>query len=118
MQNQAKNKNADYASKYRQMTETEDLEEAFEDLKERIEFLTINAQADVGPAIELQDEFAAFCKVLKTRCNQSNFDQPSEDLKRSVKMWAGAHLPYVMPISEEFIAVKTALMQICQEASN
>ena len=43
MQKEAKNKNVDYATKYRQMTETEDLEDAFEDLKERIEFITINA---------------------------------------------------------------------------
>ena len=42
-QREAKNKNVDYATKYRQMTETEDLEDAFEDLKERIEFITINA---------------------------------------------------------------------------
>ena len=43
MQEQAKNRKADFATKYRQMTETEELEDAFEDLKERIEFITINA---------------------------------------------------------------------------
>ena len=42
-QREAKNKNVDYATKYRRMTESEDLEDAFEDLKERIEFITINA---------------------------------------------------------------------------
>ena len=105
-------------SKYRQMTEAEDLEEAFEGLKERIEFLTINARADVGPVIQLQEEFAAYCKVLKAKCNQSNFDQPLEDLRESVQIWTGGHLPYVISIRDEFIAVKTALMQICREGSN
>ena len=67
MQQEAKNKNVDYATKYSQMTKTEDLEEAFENLKEKIEFMTINTQADVGPPVELQLEFAAFCKVLTTK---------------------------------------------------
>ena len=35
------------------MTETEDLEDAFEALKEQIEFITINVQADVSRAVEL-----------------------------------------------------------------
>ena len=42
MQKEAKNKNVDYATRYRQMKETQDLEEAFEDLKEEIEFVTMN----------------------------------------------------------------------------
>ena len=35
------------------MNETEDLEDAYEDLKEQIEFITINFQADVSRAVEL-----------------------------------------------------------------
>ena len=42
MQKEAKHKNVDYATRYSQMTKTEDLEEAFENLKEKIEFMTIN----------------------------------------------------------------------------
>ena len=53
MQKEARNKNVDYATKYSQIAKTEDLEEAFENLQEKIEFMTINAQADVGPAVEL-----------------------------------------------------------------
>ena len=39
---ETKNKNVDHAAKYSWMTKTEDLEDAFENLKERMEFLTIN----------------------------------------------------------------------------
>ena len=53
MQEQAKNKKADFATKYRRMTDKEDLENAYEDLKDKIERVTINSQADVGPAVEL-----------------------------------------------------------------
>ena len=50
----------DYETKFSEMTD-EDLEEAFEDLKEKIEYRTTNPEADVGPAVELQREAAAFC---------------------------------------------------------
>lgn len=43
MQEQAKNKNFDYATKYRQMAETKTLEDAFEALKEKIELRTNTA---------------------------------------------------------------------------
>ena len=42
MQEEAKNKKVDYATKYRQITETEDLEDAYDILKEKIEKMTTN----------------------------------------------------------------------------
>ena len=42
MQKEAKNENVDYATKYRQITETEDLEDAYDILKEKIEKMTTN----------------------------------------------------------------------------
>ena len=53
MQMEAKKKSADFATKYSQMRETEELEEAFEVLKEKIEFMTINTMPDVSEAVEL-----------------------------------------------------------------
>ena len=115
---ETKNKNVDHAAKYSWMTKTEDLEDAFENLKERMEFLTINTQADVGSVVELQEEFAAYCEVLKTKCDEDVNDDSLEDFQENVQMWAGGHLPYVMAVRDEFIALKTALMQICRDASN
>lgn len=80
MQNIAQNKDANYAAKYSQMTQVEDLEEAFEDIKEKIEHITVNAQADVGPALELQEEFAAYCQALKAECDKRDDDEPLMDL--------------------------------------
>ena len=42
MQKEAKYKKVDYYRKYRKMTDKEDFEDAFEDLKENIEKMTIN----------------------------------------------------------------------------
>ena len=81
VQKEAKNQGVNYATRYRQMTQIEELEDAFEDLKERIESATINAQADVGPAVMLQQEVAAFNKVLRSKCEKVNYDHPLVDMK-------------------------------------
>ena len=47
MQQEAKKNNQVYETKYSQMTETEKFEDALEDLKERLEKITISPKADV-----------------------------------------------------------------------
>ena len=80
MQNIAQNKDANYAAKYSQMTQVEDLEEAFEDIKEKIEHITVNTQADVALALELKEEFATFYQALTAECEKSDDDEPLQDL--------------------------------------
>ena len=80
--------------------------------------MTTKPQADVGPAVELQVEVAAFCEVVKARCDKRNFNHPLQDLRDEMVNWMGNHLMYVMAIRDEYIALKTTLMQICREATN
>ena len=116
IQKETKKKSAACGTKYQQMTQTE-LEDVFEDLKEKIEYMTINSKAEVGEAVELQEEVSSFCEVLRAKCDKVKNSDALLDLKRDVKNWMGNHLMYVMAIRDEYIALKTALMQICQDAS-
>lgn len=116
MQKDAKKKSATFETKYRQMTQTE-LEDEFEDLKEKIEYMTINSKAEVDEAVELQQEVATYCEVLRAKCDEAENYHALQDLRDDVQNWMGSHLMYVMAIRDEFIALKTALMQICRDAS-
>ena len=108
--------NVDHWTEFYQMQD-EDFLEKVEDFKEEIEAITINAQADVGPAVLLQVKFKAYCQVLNDKCDQ--FDQPDSfiELKKSLKPWCDNHLQYVMAINDKFVALKTAIMQMCQLGS-
>ena len=67
--------------------------------------------------MEVQLEVAAFCKVLRAKCDDVNCDETLLGLKTQMKLWMGNHILYVMAISDQFTALKTVLMQICQDAS-
>ena len=117
MQMEAQTKSAACEARYWQMARSpRDLEDAYEDLKERIEQMTVNPQLDMGPAVDLQVEVAAFCKILKGQCDIGHDD--AHGLRHRMKNEMNDHLQYVMIIRDEFIAFKTALMQIIQNASN
>lgn len=58
------------------MKERDSLEDAFEDLKEKIERMTINCKVELDEVVELQVEVAAFYKVLKSKCDKSELESP------------------------------------------
>ena len=56
---------------------------------------------------------------MTDRLDRNTGNRTLQDFRSDeVQPWAGSHLPYVMALRDEFIALKTALMQTVQDATH
>ena len=70
------------------------------------------------PALELQEEVAAFLEEVEQKCVNAQRGDPLRDFPEQVREWGQAHIPYVSGLRDPHIALKTALMQSTRPASN
>jgi len=72
----------------------------------------------VIPALELQEEVAAFIEEVEQKCVNAQRGDPLRDFPEQAREWGQAHVPYVSGLRDPYIALKTVLMQTTRLASN